>query len=289
MKKRKLEVVVLSDVHLGSHECHADELLSYLSSIQPNILILNGHIIDKANKENYYFPSSHLNVVRKILSMASKGTEVYYIMANHDESFGDFTKVRVSNIKICNKLSLKLNGKKAWFFHGDIFDLSITKTKWIAQMGTVGFKFLGAINRMYSWWSKIMGKEKQSLSRKFKSNSKKTQKYLLDFQNSVAELAIANNFDFVVCGHLHKPKKELVETKQGSCLYLNSGDWVENLTALEYSFKRWKIYHYNKDKLSAFFMDEELKEMDINQLIASITSKNETKKKRKNEGKITEN
>ena len=53
-------------------------------------------------------------------------------------------------------------------------------------------------------------------------------------------------------------------------MYLNSGDWVESLTALEYSFKRWKIYQYSQDKLSAFYADEDLKEMDMNELIASI-------------------
>ena len=46
---------------------------------------------------------------------------------------------------------------------------------------------------------------------------------------------------------------------------------MENLTALEYSFKRWKIYHYNHDRLSPFFVDEDLKEMGMNELIASIT------------------
>ena len=77
----------------------------------------------------------------------------------------------------------------------------------------------------------------------------------------------------MVCGHIHQPKKEIYENKYGRCTYLNSGDWVENLTALEYSFKRWKIYHYNHDRLSPFFMDEDLKEMDMNDLIASITDK----------------
>ncbi len=86
-------------------------------------------------------------------------------------------------------------------------------------------------------------------------------------------MAIENGYDYVVCGHIHQPKKEIYDNKYGSCTYLNSGDWVENLTALEYSFKRWRIYHYNHDKLSPFFLDEDLKEMDMNELIASITDK----------------
>ena len=84
-------------------------------------------------------------------------------------------------------------------------------------------------------------------------------------------MAIENNYDYVICGHIHQPKKEIFENAQGKTMYLNSGDWVENLTALEYSFKRWRIYQYNHDKLSPFFADEDLKEMDMNELIASIT------------------
>ncbi len=95
-------------------------------------------------------------------------------------------------------------------------------------------------------------------------------------------MAIENGYDYVVCGHIHQPKKEVHENKSGRCTYLNSGDWLENLTALEYSLKRWKIYRYRHDRLSSFFTDEDLKEMDIQELIASIT----LKKKPKREGKI---
>ena len=118
-----------------------------------------------------------------------------------------------------------------------------------------------------------MGREKYSLSKKIKNSVKGAVKYINNFEKTAADLAIENEYDYVVCGHIHQPKKEVYENKYGSCTYLNSGDWVENLTALEYSFKRWKIYHYNHDRLSPFFMDEDLKEMDMNDLIASITDK----------------
>src|SRR5690606_38658351 len=82
-------------------------------------------------------------------------------------------------------------------------------------------------------------------------------------------------YDYVICGHIHQPKKEIRENRYGRTTYLNAGDWVENLTALEYSFKRWKIYHYNHDKLSPFLADEDLKEMDMDELIASITDRDD--------------
>jgi UDP-2,3-diacylglucosamine pyrophosphatase LpxH len=273
LKKRKIELAVISDVHLGTYGCHADELITYLNSIQPKKLILNGDIIDIWQFNKRYFPPSHLKVLRKIIGMASKGTEVYYITGNHDEMLRKFSDTSMGNFKVVDKLVLNLDGKKAWIFHGDVFDVSIQNAKWLAKLGGYGYDLLILINSFLNWCLAKMGREKYSLSKRIKNSVKGAVKYINNFEKTAAELAIENHYDYVVCGHIHQPKKEVYENKYGSCTYLNSGDWVENLTALEYSFKRWKIYHYNHDKLSPFFMDEDLKEMNMNDLIASITDK----------------
>ena len=277
MKKRKIEVVVISDAHLGTYGCHADELIAYLNSIQPEKLILNGDIIDIWQFSKRYFPPSHLKVLKKIIGMASNGTEVIYITGNHDEMLRKFSDTSIGYVSIVDKLVLDLNGKKSWFFHGDVFDASIQNAKWLAKLGGYGYDFLILINRMMNWFLIKMGKEKYSLSKRIKNSVKGAVKYINDFEKTAADLAIENGYDYVICGHIHQPKKELYENKNGQCIYLNSGDWVENLTALEYSFKRWKIYNYSSDKLSPFFADEDIKELDINDLIASITSKKEKK------------
>ncbi len=273
MKKRKIELAVISDVHLGTFGCHADELIAYLNSIQPKKLILNGDIIDIWQFKKRFFPSSHLKVLKKIIGMASKGTEIYYITGNHDEMLRKFSDTSMGNFKISNKLVLNLDGKKAWIFHGDVFDVSIQNAKWLAKLGGYGYDLLILINSFTNWCLVKMGREKYSLSKRIKNSVKSAVKYINNFEKVAAELAIENDYDYVICGHIHQPKKERYENKNGNTLYLNSGDWVENLTALEYSFKRWRIYHYNYDKLSPFFVDEDLKEMDMNELIASITDK----------------
>ena len=262
---------MISDVHLGTYGCHADELITYLNSIQPKKLVLNGDIIDIWQFIKRYFPPSHLKVLKKIISMASKGTEVFYITGNHDEMLRKFAYTSMGNIHIVNKLVLNLDGKKAWIFHGDVFDVSIQNAKWLAKLGGYGYDLLTLMNRATNWWLLQMGKEKYSLSKKIKNSGKSAVKYINNFEKTAGDLAIENDYDYVVCGHIHQPKKEYYENRYGKTMYLNSGDWVENLTALEYSFKRWKIYHYHNDKLSPFFMDEDLKEMDMNELIASIT------------------
>ncbi len=275
MKKRKIELAVISDVHLGTYGCHADELIAYLNSIQPKKLVLNGDIIDIWQFSKRYFPPSHLKVLKKLIGMASKGTEVFYITGNHDEMLRKFAPASMGNVKILNKLVLNLDGKKAWIFHGDIFDRSIQKAKWLAKLGGYGYDLLILMNSFMNWCLAKMGREKYSLSKRIKNSVKGAVKHISNFESVVAELAIENHYDYVICGHIHKPKKEVIENSHGRTTYLNSGDWVENLTALEYSFKRWRIYHYNHDKLLPFYVDEDLKDMDMNELIASITDKAE--------------
>tara|TARA_R110002049_G_scaffold47596_3_gene137343 strand:- start:92305 stop:93162 length:858 start_codon:yes stop_codon:yes gene_type:complete len=281
VKKRKIDIAVVSDVHLGTLGCHADELLSYLSSINPKKLVLNGDIVDVWQFSKRYFPASHMKVLRKIISMASKGTEVFYITGNHDELLRKFSGTSMGNLHVVDKLVLSLHGKKAWFFHGDIFDLPIQNAKWLAKLGSYGYHLLILLNKWTNWMLLKLGKERYSLSRKIETSGQRAEKYAIDFEESGVRMAIEHGYDYVVCGHIHRPKKEIHTMKKGSCTYLNSGDWLESLTALEYSFKRWKIYRYNQDKLLPFFVDEELKEMDINELIASISSPLEKKSRDK--------
>ena len=207
--------------------------------------------------------------------MASKGTDVYYITGNHDEMLRKFSGNTMGRFKICDKLVLDLGNEKAWIFHGDVFDISIQNAKWLAKLGGWGYDLLIVLNQTVNWALLKMGREKYSLSKRIKNSVKGAVKYIQNFERVAAELAIDNEYDYVICGHIHQPKKELYQNSKGKTTYLNSGDWVENLTALEYSFKRWKLYQYSEDKLSPFFVDEEIKEMNIEELIASITKKEE--------------
>ena len=273
MKKRKIEIAVISDTHLGTYGCHADELLTYLNSISPKKLILNGDIIDIWQFRKRYFPASHMKVLKKIIGMASKGTDVYYITGNYDEMLRKFSGNSMGRLKILDKLVIDLDGKKTWIFHGDVFDISIQNAKWLAKLGGWGYDILILLNRSINWFLLKLGREKYSLSKKIKNSVKGAVKYIQSFEKVAADLAIDNDYDYVICGHIHQPKKEIYTNKKGKTTYLNSGDWIENLTALEYNFMRWRIYHYNHDKLSPFFADEDLKEMNLEDLITSITTR----------------
>ena len=244
LKKRKVEVVIVSDIHLGTFGCHAKELLQYLSTIKPKILILNGDIIDIWQFRKSYFPSNHLKVIKKFISLSSKGTKVYYLTGNHDEFLRKFTDLHLGNISLLNKLVLDLDGKKAWIFHGDVFDASVNHAKWLAKLGGWGYDLLILINRFLNWVLLKCNKAPYSLSKKIKDNVKSAVKFITNFENVCIELAIEKKYDYVICGHIHEPKIEFIETEKGKTVYLNSGDWIENLTSLEYNNKKWKLYKH---------------------------------------------
>ena len=261
MKKRKLEVVVLSDLHLGTYGAHATELLTYLNSIKPKILILNGDIIDIWQFRKSYFPKSHLKVVKKIIDFASKGTKIYYLTGNHDEMLRKFTDLYLGNFSLIDKLVLELDGKKAWVFHGDVFDASVQHSKWIAKLGGLGYDYLILTNRFVNWILKKLNKEPYSFSKKIKASVKKAVQFISNFETTATEIAIEKKYDYVICGHIHEPKIEKISTKKGTTIYLNSGDWIENLTALEYKNKEWKLFKYEEHCFNTDELYDELDEL----------------------------
>ena len=247
MNKRKLDVVVLSDVHLGTYGCHATELISYLRSIDPKLLVLNGDIIDIWQFRKHYFPAAHMQVIKEIFSLMSKGTEIVYITGNHDESLRRYSGLRLGNFRLEDKLVIEIDGKKTWIFHGDVFDATTKgSAKLIAKLGGHGYDMLILINRAINWMLKLLGKDKMSLSKRVKNSVKKAVAWVGNFEQTAAELAIQNEYSTVICGHIHQPQIRDIITEKGSVVYMNSGDWIENLTALEYQHGEWTIYQYDE-------------------------------------------
>ena len=246
MKKRKVGVVVISDLHLGTFGCHAKEIVKYLQSISPEVLILNGDIIDGWQFSKRYFPAAHLQVIKEIISLSMTGTRVIYITGNHDEMLRRYSELRLGNFQLVDKVIMEINGKMVWVFHGDVFDSTTKGTaKFIAKLGGYGYDWLILLNRVINWLLEKIGKPKMSLSKKIKYKVKQAVSWVNDFEQTAAELAIEKKYDYVICGHIHQPQKRIIETKNGKVTYLNSGDWVENLTALEFNNNEWTIYHYN--------------------------------------------
>ncbi len=250
MKRRSVDLVVISDVHLGTFGCHANELIQYLRSILPKTLVLNGDIIDIWQFSKRYFPQSHMQVIKEIFSLLSLGTRVVYITGNHDEIMRRYSDLTIGQLELTDKLILELDGKVTWIFHGDVFDRTTRgSAKVIAKLGGYGYDLLILLNRAINHVMSMLGKEKMSLSKQVKNGVKKAVSWINNFEQTAAELAIENKYDYVICGHIHQPQQREITTEKGCVTYLNSGDWIENLTSLEYEAGKWTIYHYDENEM----------------------------------------
>lgn len=278
MEKREIEILVISDVHLGTYGCHAKELLKYLKSIKPKIVILNGDIIDIWQFSKNFWPEVHTKVLRKLMKFVTEGVPVYYLTGNHDEMLRKFADMQLGTFYLQNKMVLEVDGQKTWFFHGDIFDVTMQHSKWLAKLGSVGYDTLILINSFVNWCLTKFGRQKMSFSQKIKAKFKDAVKFINSFEQTAAALAIEKGYQNVVCGHIHQCEQREIFTEKGKVNYLNSGDWVESLTALEYNQKKWTIFRYEEqnfkedvEEQGVLSDSEDLKDkLDINILLQKI-------------------
>ncbi|MEO7800402.1 MAG: UDP-2,3-diacylglucosamine diphosphatase [Ginsengibacter sp.] len=266
VKKRKVDVLIISDVHLGTYGCHAKELLFYLKSIRPKKVILNGDIIDVWQFSKKYWPKSHTRVVRHLMGWISKGIKTYYVTGNHDEVFRKFEGFKLGALQVVNKIVLDVGeNEKAWIFHGDVFDVTMQHSKWLAKLGAVGYDTLILINRLVNFLSeKIFKKGKISLSKKIKNSVKSAVKFINNFEVTAADIGISQQFNYVICGHIHHPEHKIISNSEGYIQYLNSGDWVENLTALELNDGVWRIYRFDDKEKQKMLAEESIDDSELN-------------------------
>ena len=255
--KRLIEVLVISDIHLGTYGCQSKALLNYLKSVDPKIIILNGDIIDIWQFNKRYFPKSHMKIIKYFLNLIQDGKTIYYLTGNHDEMLRKFNGFELKNFKILNKKVINLNGHQAWFFHGDVFDLTMQYSKWLTRLGAMGYDALILINSALNFILSRLGRPRYSLSKKVKNSVKGAVKFINKFEETVVGIAFERKYKFVICGHIHQPAIKKYSIKNKNIIYLNSGDWVENLTSLEYHNKKWTIYQHDNNHYEEELVNDE--------------------------------
>lgn len=241
--------MVISDLHLGTYACRAKEFVSYLNSIEPRLLILNGDIIDGWQFSKHYFPQHHITAIQQIFHLLSTGTRVIYITGNHDETLRRYADLHLGNFQLADKVVIEIDGKMNWIFHGDVFDhTTTTGAKFWGKLGSNGYAILLGFNKMINKLMKMVGKEKVSLSKKIMAQFNKRFVRINAFETMIAELAIEKKYDCVICGHIHQPEKRVFSNEKGKVIYMNSGDWVEHMTALEYYHNDWHLYTHKQEE-----------------------------------------
>jgi len=268
---RKLEVSVISDVHLATMASKAKHLLKYLKSIQPKTLVLNGDIIDSWRFSRNYFPKAHLKVIRQLVKMIEKGVQVVYITGNHDDVFRKFNNTRLGNFSIVNQLELTIENKNIWIFHGDVFDNIIHHSPWLAKFGAAAYGFLTGFNRFLNVILRIFGGKDMILYKSMKDRISKEKKVLTNFELAIANAALSKEIDLVICGHTHIPVDKTIVTEKGTVRYINCGDWVEHFSAAECNGGEWKLNYFNTElEEEPELPDDELYIPDKNQMYRSI-------------------
>lgn len=245
MQNRKVELVVISDVHLGTFGSQAGKLHEYLSLVDPQTIVLNGDFVDFWQLSRYYWPESHQLVLEKLRDYVEAGKTVYYLPGNHDDVLRRFSFSSLLRFQLVNELELELGGKKAWFIHGDIYDFTM-KSKWVTKLGAFSYGAAVLINKALNLvWKPLTGKDVH-LSKALKNWVKKKVRSVEDFQQKAIDRAIEKKADYLICGHNHLPEIRRIQYGSRSLLYLNSGDWIENNSALEYNEGRWSLYYFDR-------------------------------------------
>lgn len=246
-QRLKLATVVISDVHLGSEHSKVEELTAFLKSVDCDKLILNGDIIDGWKLQRNPFgrwKQSYTDLIKVIMKMMENhGTEVIYVRGNHDDFLDKIVPLNLMNIRIVSDYIHNSKGRRYYVTHGDVFDNVTTNMRWLAKLGDYGYTVLLWLNKVLNDRRKKSGKAYYSFSQSIKHRVKSAVSYISDFEQELAALASRRHFDGIICGHIH----QYADVHYGNVHYLNSGDWVESLSAvLEYPDGRWEIYQYSE-------------------------------------------
>ena len=237
------KTIIISDIHLGSQYSRAKEVTKFIKENKCQTLILNGDIIDgMALKRGSIWNDDHMKCIRRILKKAKK-TKIYWIRGNHDDFLCDFIPFTLDKINIVENLEYTgLNGKKYIILHGDIFDIFVNDMKWLAKIGSIGYDLCLWLNKHYNHYRTWRGKEYFSLSKKIKDSVKQATSFIGEFEKHMVEHAKKIGADGVICGHIHKAEMRIVDGIE----YMNSGDYVESMSALvEHLNGRWEIVYYS--------------------------------------------
>jgi UDP-2,3-diacylglucosamine pyrophosphatase LpxH len=240
---KKYRTIFISDVHLGTKDCKAEELNNFLKHNTCETLYLVGDIIDawKIQQNRLRWKQSHTNVIRRILGHAKRDTKVIYVAGNHDEFLRPMIPYNVSfgKVEICNQTThLGADGKKYLVVHGDLFDGITRLAPWISFLGDRAYDVILNINSRFNWIRHRFGFGYWSLSKFLKGKVKKAVDFMFKFEKTISDYAKKRSFDGVICGHIHNAEIKMID----DIIYMNDGDWVESMTALvEHHDGRWEI------------------------------------------------
>ena len=254
--KTHYKTIVVSDVHLGTKGSKAKEIARFLKQYRCENLILNGDIIDGWQlKKSGSWKRKHTRFFNRILKMIENhNTNVFYLRGNHDDFLEQILPLQIGRLHIQTDMVYDSQGKKYFITHGDVFDSITTNLRWIAYLGDIGYTFLLWMNRVVNFYRFKAGLPYFSLSQFVKGKVKSAVSYVDDFESELAKMARSKGCEGIICGHIHKAENRIID----GIHYLNSGDWVETMSALAEDHEgNWQLIYYNEIDFKGIQLDEQ--------------------------------
>jgi UDP-2,3-diacylglucosamine pyrophosphatase LpxH len=227
----RLRTVFVSDLHLGSSNCHADALVAFLAAVRCDRLYLVGDIIDLwwMTERRAAWHHDHTRVFERLQEMAREGTEIVYIPGNHDRPLRRFCGLMLPRMKLRRRaIHRTADGRRLLVTHGDEFDGVTHFGNWQEWLGDKVYYAILAGNRATNRVRRLLGLRYWSLAEFLKRRSGAAERYIARFVQACVGDARRRGLDGIVCGHIHRPELRQVD----GVLYANDGDWVESLSAL---------------------------------------------------------
>ncbi|MCI0518269.1 MAG: UDP-2,3-diacylglucosamine diphosphatase [Woeseiaceae bacterium] len=220
----------ISDVHLGTNACRAEDLIRFLTEVSADRIYLTGDIVDlEKMKTKAIFPDAHRNVLARFFQLAQSGTEVIYVPGNHDSQMRELAGKEIYGVPVMLEATHKMaDGRRLLVTHGDLLDPLIRQGTGLEQFGAAAYRMLVHLDVMINQLRSRLGQDYVPVSSRIKRRLNSANEYIRRFEETAAEHAGARGYDGIVCGHIHRPCIRNI----GETQYANDGDWVEHRSAL---------------------------------------------------------
>jgi len=235
--RRVIDVLVLSDIHLGTRHCQAQALVDYLEAVAPRCVVLNGDILDLREMSTTYWPETHARILSRLLGLAQSGIPVHYVIGNHDEALRRIVPMAIGRLQLHQEVVLQLAGEPVLFVHGDTIEHGIQLPRILRRLGCrlyYSARYLDRISRACGWRSlNLVGRLQRS---------PQVAAHIERFEQACAAHAAARGLRTIVTGHIHAPRSRAITLGGTEIAYLNSGDWVCSRSALEFhDGQGWRV------------------------------------------------
>jgi UDP-2,3-diacylglucosamine pyrophosphatase LpxH len=219
----------LSDLHLGTPQAKASFVLDFLQHHEAERYYLVGDVIDGwALQRSWHWPRAHNKVIQGLLRTA-QSTDVIYVPGNHDAAAREYDGLQLGGIAIQKHAVHTLaDGRRFWVTHGDEFEGVVRHARWVELLGQWTYAGVLTMDHWLERARRFFNLPYWSLANALKESNEQAQQFIATFEDAAAQRAQEKAVDGIICGHIHRPQMRLIDGHR----YLNTGDWVQNCTAL---------------------------------------------------------